>query len=71
MNLLEIWAKVQALEARVLRDGGTERDVAEAAELVERYIDELERLEKTATVKPYLSAEAVADKVTSLWSYDG
>ena len=49
----------------------TERDVALAAELVSQYIDELERLEETATVKPYLSSDAVADKVLSYWSYDG
>ena len=49
----------------------TARDVALAAELVSQYIDELERLEKTATVKPYLSGDAVADKVLSFWSYDG
>ena len=49
----------------------TERDVALAAELVSQYIDELERLEETATVKPYLSSDAVADKVLSYWSKDG
>ena len=71
MTLSEIAKKRDELEARVLRDGGTERDVAEAAELVQSYIDELERLENTVTVKPYLSADAVADKVLSYWSYDG
>ena len=49
----------------------TERDVAQVSELVSQYIDELERLEETATVKPYLSSDAVADKVLSYWSYDG
>ena len=71
MTLLEIWAKAQVLEAKVLRDGGTDRDVAEAAELASKYIDELKRLEETATVMPYLSADAVADKVLSYWSYNG
>ena len=71
MNLLEIWANVQELEARVLRDGGTERDVEIAAELVQQYVDELKGLEETATVKPYLSGDAVADKVSSFWSYNG
>jgi hypothetical protein len=36
-----------------------------------QYIDELTRLEETATVEPFLSADAVADKVLSYWSYDG
>ena len=70
MNLLEIWAKKQELDARVIRDGATERDVEIAAELVSQYIDELERLEKTVKVKPFLSADEVADKVLSFWRYD-
>ena len=67
MNLKQIRDKKHELENKPTH---TERDVAEARELVSKYIDELKRLEETATVKPFLSADAVADKVISFWSYD-
>jgi len=35
--------------------------------LVNKYIDELERLENTVTVTPYLKGDDVADKVLSWW----
>lgn len=45
----------------------TERDVAEARELVNQYIDELERLERIA--KPYhgTDIEAIADGTLERW----
>jgi hypothetical protein len=72
-KLKQIAKKRDELEGRVLDPEytATERDVAESAELVNLYIDELIRLEETATVAPFLSADAVADKVLSYWSYDG
>jgi hypothetical protein len=53
MNMTQISRKKHELEDRVTAPGylATARDVAEAAELVNQYMDELERLEKTATVK--------------------
>lgn len=66
----ELIRRAAELEERVKRDGATARDVAIAHELAMQYIDELERLEKTATVKPYLTGDTVADKVLSYWSYD-
>lgn len=52
MNMRQISQAKAALIARVTCPGyqTTERDTAEAAELVNQYIDELERLEQTATV---------------------
>ena len=68
MNIQQIIKRAAELEERVIMAGtATERDVAQANELMNLYIDELERLEKTATVKPFLSADAVADKVLSYW----
>ncbi len=53
MNMTQISQKKVILIGRVTAPGyqTTARDVAEAQELVNQYIDELERLEKTA--KPY------------------
>jgi len=52
MSIPQIVQRARELEARVIRAGSaTERDVAEARELVNKYIDELERLERTATVR--------------------
>lgn len=53
MNMQQISARKRELIERVTCPGyqATERDAAEAAELVNQYIDELERLEATATVK--------------------
>lgn len=52
MNMRQITRKKNELLDRVLAPGyvATARDAAESAELVNQYIDELERLEKTATV---------------------
>lgn len=52
MNMWQIGKKKRELIARVTASGyvATARDAAESAELVNQYIDELERLEKTATV---------------------
>lgn len=52
MNMRQISAKKHELLERVNCPGyvATERDAAIAAELVSQYIDELERLEQTATV---------------------
>jgi hypothetical protein len=67
-KLKQIAKKRDELEGRVLDPEytATERDVAEAAELVNLYIDELIRLEETATVEPSLS-----DDLLSLWSKHG
>lgn len=51
MTFDEILARKEALEQRC-KDGATARDVAEAQELVQQYIDELERLENTAKPVP-------------------
>ena len=53
MNMTAISEKKIALIARVTSAGyqTTARDVAESQELVNQYIDELERLEKTVTPK--------------------
>jgi hypothetical protein len=67
-KLKHIAKKRDELEGRVLDPNytATERDVAEAAELVNQYIDELTRLEETATVEP-----SVSDDLLSLWSKYG
>lgn len=54
MKMDVITEKKNELITRVLSEGhvASERDVAEAQELVNQYIDELERLENTATVSP-------------------
>ena len=52
MSIPQIVQRARELETRVIQTGSaTERDVAEARELVNKYIDELERLERTATVR--------------------
>lgn len=52
MNMRQISQKKRELIARVTAPGyvATARDAAESAELVNQYIDELERLEKSVTV---------------------
>jgi hypothetical protein len=71
MTIQQLAQERDALEARVLSPDytATERDVAVAADLIERYIDELQRLEETAAITEYLRGEAVSDKVLSYWSY--
>ena len=53
MNMRQISKAANELIERVTTTGyvATARDAAESAELVNQYIDELERLEKTVTVK--------------------
>ncbi len=69
MNIPQIAQRARELEARVLTEDyqSTERDVAEARELVNQYIDELERLERIA--KPYhgTDIEAIADGTLERW----
>jgi hypothetical protein len=69
MNVKQISAKKQELITRVTTPGyqTTARDAAEAAELVNAYIDELERLEKTA--KPYAGADIhqTAESILRRW----
>ena len=69
MNIKQIAQKVDELERRVTAEGytATPRDLAEAQELVNQYIDELERLERIATVTPYLKADDVANKIMRYW----
>ena len=52
MNMQKITEWKHKLIERVTAPGyvATARDAAESAELVNQYLDELERLEKTATV---------------------
>lgn len=69
MTMYEISQWCNVLTVRVLTPGyqTTQRDAAEAAELVNAYIDELERLEKTA--KPYSGADikTIADDIVERW----
>ena len=69
MKLTDIMKQAKTLIERVTAPDyeATARDVAESQELVNQYIDELERLENTATVAPYLKGDDVADKVLSRW----
>ena len=67
MSAISQWCN--ELDARVLAPGYqvTERDAAESAELVNAYIDELERLEQIAT--PYTGAdiEEIANNILERW----
>ena len=69
MKIQVLIQKAQQLERRVLSEGyeATERDVAEARELVSQYIDELERLERTVTVREGTDIEVVADQILQRW----
>lgn len=69
MDMKTISRKANEFVARITADGyqATARDVAESQELVNQYIDVLERLENTATVKPFTDADKVADKILSWW----
>lgn len=69
MKIQVLIQKARQLERRVLSEGyeATERDVAEARELVSQYIDELERLERTVTVREGTDIEAVADQILQRW----
>jgi len=69
MNISTISRKKKELEARVTADGyqTTARDVAEAAELVNQYIDELERLENTAVPSNTSNIEPVVKSILKRW----
>ena len=67
MSITDIVKEAARLEDKVEKEGATERDVFLARELVSRYIDELDRLERTVKVKPRLSADDVAEKVLGYW----
>ena len=69
MKIKDIMKQAETLIERVTAPDyeTTGRDVAESEELVNKYIDELERLENTVTVVPYLKGDDVADKVLSWW----
>lgn len=69
MKIQQILQRAQALVERVTTPDypTSARDLAEANELVNLYIDELERLANTATVPPYLTGEQVADDILRRW----
>jgi hypothetical protein len=76
MKISIITQRKNELIDRVLSEGynTTERDVAEAQELVNQYIDELERLENTATVYQSSNIEIVQTFAMIKWygsNYDG
>lgn len=69
MKMSLISKKKNELIDRVSAEGynATERDVAEAQELVNQYIDQLERLESTATVSPVSDIEPVVTFALRKW----
>lgn len=69
MNMTVISQRKNELIDRVLSEGynTTERDVAESQELVNQYIDELERLERTAIIKPVSNIEIVQTFAIMKW----
>lgn len=69
MRMPAISAWCNELEARVLAPGyaTSARDVAEAVELVNAYLDELERIEKTLTVSPVTDIDAITDAIIERW----
>jgi thiamine biosynthesis lipoprotein ApbE len=69
MKMQEITRRKIELETRVTTPGHqtTERDVAEAQELVNQYIDELERLEQTAKPVKSSNIQTVIDFAMSKW----
>lgn len=69
MKMSVISQKKNELIDRVLSEGynTTERDVAESQELVNQYIDELERLENSATVSPVSNIETVITFALMKW----
>jgi len=71
MTLRNLFDKAYKIEERVKESGtATERDVAQIQEVCNQVLDELERLENTATVQPFLSADTVADAVLKWWYPD-
>jgi hypothetical protein len=69
MKMSLISRKKIELEDRVLSEGynTTERDLAEAQELVNSYIDELERLEDSAVPSPVSNIEPVVTFALVKW----
>lgn len=69
MTMQQITQRKRALLARVLAPGyvATERDAAEAAELVNQYIDELERLERTITPAKVTNIDKIANDILNRW----
>lgn len=69
MNMPAISAWCNELEARVLTPGyeTTPRDVAEAVELVNVYLDELERIERTLIVAPVTDIDEIANQIVERW----
>lgn len=61
--------KKRELETRVTAPGykTTLRDIAEAQELVNQYIDELERLEKIAKPSPVTDIISIANNIIKRW----
>lgn len=69
MSIFEIAQKARALETKVLRPDyqTTARNVSEAQELVSQYIDELERLEQTATITMVADIEPITTSILKGW----
>jgi len=68
MKIADIINQAKELEERVKREGATERDVLFARELVNKYIDELERLENNVKVDPpLLTSDDIANKILERW----
>ncbi len=70
MNMTQITQAKRELIQRVTTPGyqTTERDVAESQELVNQYIDELERLERIAVPVPAVTdIEQTAESIVERW----
>lgn len=69
MKMSAISQRANELVDRVLSDGyqATERDVSEAQELVNQYIDELERLEQVVKVESFSDISQTIDFIISTW----
>lgn len=69
MNITQIYAKKNEIEQRVMTPGykATERDVAEAAELVNSYMDELERIESIITPSKITDIEPITNSIIKRW----
>lgn len=70
MKMSIISQNANELVDRVLSEGynTTERDVSEAQEIVNQYIDELEHLENTATVSPVSNINPVITFALKKWN---
>lgn len=69
MNIRQIATKRDEIESRVTEPGykTTLRDVAESQELVNQYIDELERLEKIAIPAPVTDISPISETIIRRW----